>query len=124
MKINAKRIQARAINTAAAAGGGILAALSNSIIPSSINPKLKGGIKLLAFGILPELMPKMKWLEPLANGGAGVVGVELAHSFGMDKLTIAGIGEVGAHKIEEDYLDSPIDGLDDPTVNGEENPVH
>ena len=123
MKINAKRIQARAMNTVAAAGGGVAAALANGIIPTSLDPKLKAGIKLLAAGIIPELLPKQKWLEHFADGAAGVVGVEAAHSFGMANLTIAGIGEVGAHEIDEDYMDSPVTGLDDDSIQGNEDSV-
>lgn len=113
MKLNGKRIMERGKNTLAAGAGGVACALSNGIIPTSINPKLKAGLKLLILGAVPEFAPKMKILEHFADGGAGVAGVELAHSFGMSNLGVAGIGEVGAHQIDEDYLDVPINGQED-----------
>ena len=109
MKLNSKRIMERAKNTLVAAGGGVGFASLNNFIPSSIKPKMAGGLKLLLAGALPEFMPKQKWLESFCDGGAGIVGVELAHAFGMDKITIAGIGEIGAHEIDEDYVDGPGD---------------
>jgi hypothetical protein len=117
MKLNGKRIMERGKNTLAAGAGGVGSALLNGVIPSSINPKLRAGIKLLVFGALPEFAPKMKILEHVADGAAGVAGVELAHSFGMNNLSVAGIGEIGAHQIDEDYMDSPINGGDDSIQN-------
>ena len=121
MKLNAKRIMGRVKESLAAAGGGVAAAWVNNIIPSTLNSKVKLGGKLLVGALVPELMPKQKILVNAADGWCGVVGVELAHEFGM-KVDVAGIGDCGAHEIDEDYMD----GVDEDVVNdgvGEDDPV-
>ncbi len=126
MKLNSKNIQKAAIGTLLNGAGGLGAAALNMLAPPSVSPKIVGIAKLFLCAATKGFVNEKKfgWAHDLASGGAGVAMLETSHAFGFTKFTIAGIGEVGAHQIDEDYMDSPLNGLDDATVNGDENPVH
>lgn len=102
-------------NTLPAAGGGVASLAVNKFIPASISPKMRGIGKILVSAIIPELMPKMKFLGPASQGFAGHAGAELATEF-MPTLAavkpVAGIGSDGSYTVDEDGMN----GTDEETL--------
>lgn len=108
-KLNVKNLGKRAVTGLTAAGGGAASIIVTKKLPfvDKIDPKLLAAGKILIGGILPEVSPKNKWLEPFGMGFAGHAGSELAQALmptflaGVDN-PVSGMGSDRQFVIDED----------------------
>lgn len=96
-KINFAKI---AMKVAGTAGGAVAAeAIGNKVLPT-MNPALRGAIKIAAGAFLPAFVPKVEILSSVGDGFIASGGIDLARKF-MPGLMGVTPPVQGIHAIEE-----------------------
>lgn len=105
-------------NAVPAVAGGVAAVMFDKVAPSMQAKlgKARPFVKLAIGAILPELMPKQKFLVPASQGFLGVAGADLAKTMmpSLNSSTQA-IEGIGTDNIDEEY---EIEGFDDDVISG------
>jgi hypothetical protein len=121
-KLNVKNLASIAINRGGgSAAGGAASALSNKVIPASINPLLKGIGKIVIGAMIPELMPKNEMVKFAGAGFAGHAAGELTDHL-MAPKTVSGLGDETYTTDADASLsgtDSPINGVGETNIEME-----
>ncbi len=124
MALNTKKLAGRIMPTVWAAGGGAASALTNLVIPTTMNKKLVSGLKIVVGAVIPELSKKTKGLENFGHGFAGVGAAELIYQFvpkSAPEATVAGVGAVDVVNIDDKDIYT-VTGNEDAgaTISGNE----
>lgn len=120
-KFDFKRIGMKAVGVG---GGAVAGEFANKLL-ANMNPMLRGGLKMAAGAILPEVIP-MKDKTLVDSLGSGIIAsgaIDIYNNLGRGAAA-SGIGDDLDQFVEEDYV-TDITGIDDALfVSGyEENPI-
>lgn len=108
-------------------GGAVAADLLNKPM-ANMNPLIRGGIKVVAGAVLPELMPKQPILEHVGCGIIASGAIDISQKFlGGAAAEAATSGIEDDQFSEEQYVvDQDVNGLEDyETLSGtDEDPIY
>ena len=110
-KLNFQKLaMAAAIRGGGAMAGGAAGVGINMVLPSTMNPYLKSGLKAVVGAIIPELVAggKNEFVTAAGSGLCGQAGAELAVTLIPSLAPKVSGSEIGASYIvdEEDYSDT------------------
>lgn len=135
-KLNIKKLAMKAaVRGGGALVGGAAGQAVNSIIPASIDPLWRGIGKAVIGAVIPEVAPKVEFLDYAGAGMVGQAGGELlavaVPALATPAATTPGTSGIGAEEdfpMEEDKMsgsDTPVSGAEENTspVSGMDDPA-
>jgi hypothetical protein len=121
-KIDFKKIATRVAGTAAGAVG---AEIAGNKLMATMDPALRGGIKIALGAFAPALAPKVDILGDVGNGFIASGSIDLARKFipammgSAPAAPVQGIGADGDALVEDSEFSAWINGTDTAPGSGE-----